>query len=382
MDWVMWLEWFLKGLILCLILLGGFAYLTFYERRALARMQVRVGPNRAGPQGLLQPIADAVKLIFKEELTPAKVYKVVFILAPVLTVVPSLVIAAVVPLGTSFNLFGREIALYVADLNVGILYLMSIASIAVYGIVLAGWSSNNKYAMLGGIRSSAQMISYELALGLCFVFVILMGNSMNLNEIVEAQREVWFAVVQPVGLIIFFIVVLAEVNRAPFDMPEAEQELTAGYHAEYSGMKFALFFMAEYQKMIVMSMITATLFLGGYREPWFMTNWLNGIFSVDTYWFLGPIYLFIKVFLLLFVMIWVRATWPRLRYDRLMALGWKILLPLTLALCFITAVGILLADLYNPLYYWGIPVLSIFSFLISIAVIYRDLTRRKVNARV
>lgn len=382
MDWVMWLEWFLKGLILCLILLGGFAYLTFYERRALARMQVRVGPNRAGPQGLLQPIADAVKLIFKEELTPAKVYKVVFILAPVLTVVPSLVIAAVVPLGTSFNLFGREITLYVADLNVGILYLMSIASIAVYGIVLAGWSSNNKYAMLGGIRSSAQMISYELALGLCFVFVILMGNSMNLNEIVEAQREVWFAVVQPVGLIVFFLVVLAEVNRAPFDMPEAEQELTAGYHAEYSGMKFALFFMAEYQKMIVMSMITATLFLGGYREPWFMTNWLNGIFSVDTYWFLGPIYLFIKVFLLLFVMIWVRATWPRLRYDRLMALGWKILLPLTLALCFITAVGILLADLYNPLYYWSIPVLSIFSFLISIAVIYRDLTRRKVNARV
>ncbi len=382
MDWVMWLEWFLKGLILCLILLGGFAYLTFYERRALARMQVRVGPNRAGPQGVLQPIADAVKLIFKEELTPAKVYKVVFILAPVLTVVPSLVIAAVVPLGTSFNLFGREITLYVADLNVGILYLMSIASIAVYGIVLAGWSSNNKYAMLGGIRSSAQMISYELALGLCFVFVILMGNSMNLNEIVEAQREVWFAVVQPVGLIVFFLVVLAEVNRAPFDMPEAEQELTAGYHAEYSGMKFALFFMAEYQKMIVMSMITATLFLGGYREPWFMTNWLNGIFSVDTYWFLGPIYLFIKVFFLLFVMIWVRATWPRLRYDRLMALGWKILLPLTLALCFITAVGILLADLYNPLYYWSIPVLSIFSFLISIAVIYRDLTRRKVNARV
>lgn len=392
MDWVMWLEWVLKGLILCLILLGGFAYLTLYERRALARMQVRVGPNRAGPQGVLQPIADAIKLIFKEEFTPAKVYKVVFILAPVLTVVPSLIIAAVIPLGTSFNLFGREITLYVADVNVGILYVMSIASIAVYGIVLAGWSSNNKYAMLGGIRSSAQMISYELALGFCFVFVILLGNSMSLNEIVEAQRDVWFFWVQPVGAIIFFIVVLAEVNRAPFDMPEAEQELTAGYHAEYSGMKFALFFMAEYQKMIVMSMITATLFFGGYREPAFFNNFeflhflrVDAIWTIGSWtfpaWFLGPIYLFIKVFFILFMMIWVRATWPRLRYDRLMALGWKIFLPLTLALCFITAVGILLAET-NPLYYWSIPVLSIISFLISIAVIYRDLTRRKTNARV
>lgn len=394
MDWTIWLEWVLKGFIMCLILLGGFAYLTLYERRALARMQVRVGPNRAGPQGILQPIADAVKLIFKEEFTPAKVYKVVFVLAPVLTVVPSLVLAAVIPLGTSFNLLGREINLHVADLNVGILYIMSIASIAVYGIVLAGWSSNNKYAMIGGIRSSAQMISYELSLGFCFVLVILMGNSMNLNEIVEAQRGMWFGVVQPVGLIIFFIVVLAEVNRAPFDMPEAEQELTAGYHTEYSGMKFALFFMAEYQKMIVMSMVTATFFLGGYREPGLFNNpWILSklsflqFLSVDSVWtigswtfnawFLGPIYLFIKVFLILFVMIWVRATWPRLRYDRLMALGWKIFLPLTLALCFITAVGILLADLYNPLYYWSIPVLSIISFLIATVVIYRDLTTPK-----
>ncbi|HMZ07726.1 MAG TPA: NADH-quinone oxidoreductase subunit H, partial [Anaerolineales bacterium] len=206
MDWTFWLEWVLKGLILCLILLTGFAYLTWYERRALARIQIRVGPNRAGPQGLLQPIADAVKLIFKEEFTPSQVYKTVFILAPVLTVVPSLVIAAVIPLGTSFNLFGREITLYVANLNVGILYLMSIASIAVYGIVLAGWSSNNKYAMLGGIRSSAQMISYELSLGLCFVITILMADSMNPKEIVEAQKGLWFVVVQPVGALIFFIV--------------------------------------------------------------------------------------------------------------------------------------------------------------------------------
>ena len=382
MDWTIWLEWFLKGLILCLILLTGFAYLTLYERRALARIQIRVGPNRAGPQGLLQPIADAVKLIFKEELTPGKVYRVVFLLAPVLTVVPSLILAAVIPLGTSFTLFGREITLYVADLNVGVLYLTSIASIAVYGIVLAGWSSNNKYAMLGGIRSSAQMISYELSLGLCFVIAIIMGNSMNLNEIVNAQKDVWFAVVQPAGALVFLIVTLAEVNRAPFDMPEAEQEMTAGYHAEYSGMKFALFFMAEYQKMIVISMIAATLFFGGYREFWFMTDWFGGIFSVDRFWFLGPIYLMLKVVVLLFFMIWVRATWPRIRYDRLMAFGWKVLLPLSLILAFITAVGILLTDLLgNPLIIWGVPVLSIICALVAVAFIYRDL-RRKSHGRV
>jgi len=379
MDGTMWLEWVIKGFVLCFVLLTGFAYLTLYERRALARMQVRVGPNRAGPQGLLQPIADAVKLIFKEELTPARVYKVVFVLAPVLTVVPSLILAAVIPLGTSFMLGDREITLYVADLNVGILYLASIASIAVYGIVLAGWSSNNKYAMLGGVRSSAQMISYELSLGLCFAIAIVMGNSMNLNEIVLAQRDMWFAVMQPVGALVFMIVTLAEVNRAPFDMPEAEQELTAGYHAEYSGMKFALFFMAEYQKMIVICMIAATLFFGGYREFWFLKD---TFLSVDQNWFLGPIYLLLKVIVLLFFMIWIRATWPRIRYDRLMAFGWKILLPLSLILVFITASGILLAQEFNnQLYYYSIPVLSIISAIVAVAFIYRDL-RRKSNGRI
>lgn len=375
----MWVEWIVKGFVLCLVLLTGFAYLTWYERRALARMQVRVGPNRAGPQGLLQPIADAVKLIFKEELTPGHVYKLVFILAPVLTVVPSLVLAAVIPLGTSFQMFGREITLYIADLNVGVLYLTSIASIAVYGIVLAGWSSNNKYAMLGGIRSSAQMISYELSLGLGFVIAIILSNSMNLNEIVNAQKDMWFVVIQPAGALVFFIVTLAEVNRAPFDMPEAEQELTAGYHAEYSGMKFALFFMAEYQKMIVISMITATLYFGGYREFWFLKD---TIFSVDHYWFLGPLYMMLKVIVLLFLMIWIRATWPRIRYDRLMSFGWKVLLPLSLALAFISAVGILLAqELNNPLLMWGIPVLSIISILVAVGFIYGDL-RRKSHGRI
>jgi NADH-quinone oxidoreductase subunit H len=352
-------------------------------------MQVRVGPNRAGYQGLLQPIADAVKLIFKEELTPTHVYKVVFILAPILTVVPSLVLAAVIPLGTSFNLFGREITLHVASLNVGVLYLMSIASIAVYGIVLAGWSSNNKYAMLGAVRASAQMISYELSLGLCFAIAVVMGNSLNLIDIVNAQKDMWFAVIQPVGAFIFLIVTLAEVNRAPFDMPEAEQELTAGYHSEYSGMKFALFFMAEYQKMIVISMIAATLFFGGYREIWFLKNTFLSVDSTWTIgswqfqpWFLGPIYLLLKVIVLLFGMIWIRATWPRIRYDRLMAFGWKVLLPLSFITAFITAAGILLAQEFNnQLYVYGIPVLSIICALIAVVFIYRDL-RRKSNGRV
>ena len=389
MDWTYWLEWVIKGFVLCLILLVGFAYLTWYERRALARMQVRVGPNRAGYQGLLQPIADAVKLIFKEELTPSHVYKVVFVLAPILTVVPSLVLAAVIPLGTSFYLFGREITLYVANLNVGVLYLTSIASIAVYGIVLAGWSSNNKYAMLGAVRASAQMISYELSLGLCFAIAVVMGNSMNLVDIVNGQSGLWFAVTQPVGAFIFLIVTLAEVNRAPFDMPEAEQELTAGYHSEYSGMKFALFFMAEYQKMIVISMIAATLFFGGYREIWFLrdtflsvdSTWTIGTWQFQP-WFLGPIYLLLKVIVLLFGMIWIRATWPRIRYERLMSFGWKVLLPLSFITAFITAAGILLAQEFNnQLYMYSIPVLSIISALVAVVFIYRDL-RRKSNGRV
>ena len=369
MTWALFWEWIIKSLVLIFGLLIGFGYLTYYERRFLARIQVRIGPNRAGPLGLMQWMADAVKLIFKEELTPTSVYKLVFLFAPVITMVPSIVIAAVIPWGTSFQLGGRTIHLYLADINVGVLYLMSVASIAVYGIVLAGWSSNNKYAMMGGLRSSAQMISYELTLGLMFVTAILMVNSMSLVDIVEAQKGMWFGVYQPVGYLLLFIATLAEVNRHPFDMPEAEQELTAGYHTEYSGMKFALFFMAEYQKMIVVSMIGATIFLGGYLGPF-----------VDRFWFLGPIYLFIKIFILLGIMIWVRASWPRIRYDRLMSLGWKIMIPLSLAVVFITAAGILLSDMYNPLFMWIVPVLSIVVGLFVVTVIYRDL-RRKAYAR-
>lgn len=343
MDIALLLEWIVKSAILLLALVTGFAYLTFYERKALAKIQVRIGPNRAGPGGWFQPLADGLKLIFKEELIPSKADRLMFVLAPVITVVPALIILGVVPWGDKVTLFGREISLTIANINVGVLYLTAIASISVYGIVLAGWSSNNKYAMLGGIRSSAQMISYELTLGLSFVGPLLLAGTMDVAKIIEVQKELgWFIIWQPVGALVFWIATLAETNRAPFDMPEAEQELTAGYHTEYSGMKFALFFMAEYIKMIAVSAIAAALFFGGYRGPF-----------VDQIPWLGPLYLFIKVILLLFGMIWIRATLPRIRYDRLMAFGWKILFPLALINVFVTAVAIVFEVL------WLIPVLTI-----------------------
>ncbi|MCC6955972.1 MAG: NADH-quinone oxidoreductase subunit NuoH [Anaerolineales bacterium] len=328
MDAGMWIELIVKVIVLIAALLVGFAYLTYTERKLLARFQNRYGPNRAGPFGLLQPMADGLKLIFKEELIPEQADKLIFILAPILTVVPAWIVLAVIPLG-SIDLFGRTINLSLAgDLNVGILYIMAVTSISVYGIVLAGWSSNNKYAMLGGIRSSAQMISYELALGLAFVGPVMMASSLSLARIVEAQSQLmWFAVLQPIGFLIFLVAALAEINRAPFDMPEAEQELTAGYHVEYSGMKFAMFMLTEYTKMIVVSVIAATLYLGGFHMP----------FITDRWPWMGPFMLLAKVFVLLFVIIWLRATLPRVRYDQLMQLGWKILLPIAFLNVCVTA---------------------------------------------
>lgn len=328
-------EWIIKAIILVVILLVGFMYTTYMERKFLARFQNRYGPNRAGPLGLLQPFADAIKMIFKEELIPKQADKIIFLLAPVLTVVPALVILAVVPFGGTVSIFGRPVDLAVSgNLNVGILYLSAVASISVYGIVLAGWSSNNKYATMGGIRSTAQMISYELSLGLSFVGPILLAGSMSINDIVQAQMPVWFIFLFPIGplsAMIYMISALAEINRPPFDMPEAEQELTAGYHVEYSGMKFALFMMTEYIKVIVVSVIAAALFFGGYHGPF-----------VDQFPWLGPVWMFAKVFVLMFGIIWVRATIPRIRYDRLMALGWKVLLPLALLNVFLTALAVLL----------------------------------------
>jgi len=332
MSLALLIEWVLKSAVIIVIILGGFAYLTLFERRVLARMQTRIGPNRAGPWGLLQPVADGIKLIFNEELIPEQADKVLFVLAPVITVIPALIILAVIPLGPEVTLFGRSYYLGLAsNVNIGVLYILAVASIAVYGIVIAGWASGNKYALMGGVRSTAQMVSYELALALAFVGPILLAGSMSVDAIIEGQRQLWYVIVQPLGFLIFVIAAVAEVNRAPFDMPEAEQELVAGYHAEYSGMKFALFFMAEYGKMIAVSFIAATMFLGGYLGP-FLDRWP----------LLGPIYLFIKVVALLFVMVWLRATYPRLRYDQLMAFGWKILLPLGLLNVVITGVFIVL----------------------------------------
>jgi NADH-quinone oxidoreductase subunit H len=343
MDGGLFWEWVLKSVFILLAMTAGFAYLTLFERRMIAKFQVRIGPNRAGPFGLLQPVADGIKLIFKEELIPANADKLMFIMAPVITVLPSLIVTAVLPWGDPITIGGRTINLYLADVNVGLLYIMAVTSISVYGIALAGWSSNNKYAALGGLRSTAQMISYEIALGFCFIVPVLLSGSMSLVDIVNGQRGLWYVFIQPGAAIILGITMYAEVNRAPFDMPEAEQELTAGYHSEYSGMKFALFFMAEYIKMIAVSMIFATLFLGGYLLPfqgWFES--LPVIGPIIPY--VGPFVLLGKVVALLFGFVWVRSTLPRIRYDRLMAFGWKILFPLSLLSVLITAVVILLVE--------------------------------------
>ena len=324
------IEALIKSALIAFVLLTAFAYLTFAERKIAALMQVRKGPNRVGPWGLLQPAADGIKLLFKEEVMPAGADKILFFLAPMLTMIPAIVIVAVIPVGPDVELFGRIIRLGISDLNVGLLYILAIASVAVYGIVLAGWSSANKYALLGGLRASAQMISYEIALGLSIIGPIMLAGTLSLQGIVQAQQSsTWYVLWQPLGAMIFLIAGLAELNRAPFDMPEAEQELTAGYFTEYSGMKFSLFFMGEYIKMIAVSAIATTLFFGGYLGPF-----------VEKFPWLGILYFGIKTAAFLFLMIWIRLTLPRLRYDQLMAFGWKVLLPLALFNVVITAVVI------------------------------------------
>lgn len=318
-----------KSLIIIVALLTGFAYATVLERRFIARLQQRIGPNRAGPWGLLQPVADGIKLFFKEDIIPQNADKVIFTLAPAITAIPALIVLAVVPLGDEINLFGYKTSLGLVDVNVGVLYIVAVTSIAVYGVVLAGWASANKYAMLGGLRASAQMISYELAMGLSLLAPVMIAGSMSMGDIISAQSGLWFIVIQPVAGIIFYITILAETNRAPFDLPEAEQELVAGYHSEYSGMKFAGFFMAEYMKMIAVSAIFAALFLGGYK--------LFGLESLLGGW-MGLFIIIGKIIASLMFMIWLRATLPRFRYDQLMSFGWKVLLPLSLANVVVTAV--------------------------------------------
>ncbi|MBI3540016.1 MAG: NADH-quinone oxidoreductase subunit NuoH [Candidatus Eisenbacteria bacterium] len=309
-----------KILVILQAMLGVVSYMIYAERKIAGHMQARVGPNRVGPLGLFQPIADVAKLFFKEEFIPDGANKVIFHIAPMLAVIPALIVFSVVP-------FGPQDALRVTDLNVGLLLFLAMSSIGVYAIVLGGWSSNNKYALLGGLRSSAQMISYELPMGLSCIPVILLAGSLSLVEIVRMQEHWWF-VATPFGLLafaIFMITALAETNRAPFDLPEAEAELVAGFHTEYSSMKFGLFFLGEFANVISISCIAVTLFLGGWNGPWLP----------DAFKF---VWFFLKLAALLFFFIWVRWTYPRLRYDQLMNLGWKVLLPLALANVLVTAI--------------------------------------------
>ncbi len=309
-------------------------YLVLLERKVQAWVQVRLGPMRVGPHGVLQPLADVLKLFVKEDITPVRADKWVYTAAPIIVLVPALIAFAVIPFGTDVHLFGQKIPLYIADINVGLLYIVAVASIGVYGIILGGYSSNSKYPLLGGLRSSAQLISYEVAVTMTFVAVILLSGSLSMVGIVEAQRSshVWFGFIQPVAFLIYFIGALAETNRAPFDLPEAEQELVAGFHTEYSGMRFALFFLAEYANMIVVSSVATTLFLGGWLRPFPNVAALRFLDIVPSWaWFCG------KTFLLLYLFLWIRATLPRYRYDQLMRLGWKVLIPLAIANIIVTA---------------------------------------------
>ena len=308
------LIWIVAGIVAILApLLLSVAYLTYAERKVIGAIQIRKGPNVVGPFGLLQPIADALKLMTKETIIPTGANKVVFMIAPMLTFLLALVAWAVVPFSET---------LVLADINVGILYLFAISSLGVYGIIMSGWASNSRYAFLGALRSAAQMVSYEVAMGFVIITVLVCVGSLNLNDIVLAQKNIWFFIPLFPMFIVFFISTLAETNRAPFDLPEAEAELVAGYNVDYSAMTFALFFLGEYANMILMSGMTTILFLGG---------WLPPMDVAPLNWIPGPVWFSLKVAAVLFVFLWVRATFPRYRYDQLMRLGWKVFLPLSLA---------------------------------------------------
>lgn len=324
--WTRELGWILLQILVVIgPLLIAVAYLTLAERRVIGFMQLRRGPNVVGPFGMFQPFADALKLMAKETILPAGANKVVFLFAPMLTFILSLVAWAVIPF---------DEGLVIADINVGILYLFAVSSLGVYGVIMAGWASNSKYAFLGALRSAAQMVSYEVSMGLVIITVLLCAGSLNLSQIVEAQRGMWFALPLLPMFVVFFISTLAETNRAPFDLPEGESELVAGYFVEYSSMSFALFFLGEYANMILMSSMTVILFLGGWLPPFDI--WPLNIIP-------GPLWFILKIILVLFVFLWVRATTPRYRYDQLMRLGWKIFLPFSLIYVVLTA-GYLLAS--------------------------------------
>jgi NADH-quinone oxidoreductase subunit H len=311
------------------------AALTLAERKIIAFMQVRLGPMRVGPWGLLQPIADPIKLLLKEDIIPERADRLIFILAPVICLIPAFIVLAVIPIGPAITIFGKQISLYVTDLNIGVLYVLSISSVGVLGIILGGWASNSKYPLLGALRSAAQMVSYEVALGFSIIGVLMLAGTLSLVNIVEAQRNAgfWYVFLQPIGFILFFICGVAETNRAPFDLPEAESELVAGFHTEYSGFRFSLFFLAEYANMITVSAMAVTLFWGGWLRPFPNVSALAFLDLIPpVIWFAA------KVIVFLYFYLWFRASWPRYRYDQLMKLGWQFLLPISMANVILTAI--------------------------------------------
>jgi NADH-quinone oxidoreductase subunit H len=333
-DWLDWLLLVARVVVVFAVLLLSVLLLIWAERKIVADMQTRLGPRRAGPFGILITLADGIKLFFKEGITPTQADRPIYILAPVVSLVPAILAFAVVPFGTGVELFGREVPFVLADLNIGILFFLAMGSLAVYGVVLAGWSSGSAYPLLGGIRSSAQMISYEVGLGLGVVAVLMYSGTLRMGEIVAAQDRIWNIIPQFPAFLIFATAALAETNRPPFDLPEAETELVAGYHTEYSGIRFAMFFLAEYVHTITVAAVAVTLFLGGWRGPIFdFLPWLWPLL-----WFT------LKVLAVVFVFIWIRATLPRFRYDRLMNFGWKVLIPFGLLWVLITGAIVVLPD--------------------------------------
>lgn len=311
----------LKGLIIVLILMGIAAYMTLCERVIMARMQLRLGPNRVGPFGLLQPIADGIKLLCKERFQPHNIDAVGYWLAPCISLFTALAVFSLIPFGEPFTLFGTKINPWITDLNAGLLFILAFASLAVYGVVLAGWSSNNRYSLLGSLRSTAQLISYEIPMSMSLLTIALAAGTLSLQEIVAAQKNSWFIWTNPLSFLIYLTTAFAETNRAPFDMPESEQELTGGYHTEYGGLKFSMFFLAEYINIFAVSSIAVILFFGGWHGP----------FDIPFLWF------FLKVAFFIFLFIWVRATMARLRYKQLLSFGWKVLIPLAIVNLIITA---------------------------------------------